>query len=87
MSPTCETHGPHGGICWACAEERGAEPVRMADRVAELRAWAKSRIEQCERVIETGSMFVRIVGDAAMERRTLLAVLRILDGKEAPDRT
>ena len=27
MSPTCEKHGHHAGICWRCAEEDGRRPA------------------------------------------------------------
>lgn len=50
---------------------------RLRDRVDELRAWAKSRIEAYDQLPA-----VRKPYGAFYERRTLEAVLRILDGGE-----
>jgi hypothetical protein len=50
------------------------------DRVAELRAWAQNRIDWCryeERKFGASSAAI----EAATERRSLQAVLRILDGE------
>lgn len=55
----------------------------LADRVRDLRLWALSRIGQCqidEQKFGSGNISI----EAARERMTLQAVLRILDGKETP---
>jgi hypothetical protein len=50
----------------------------LADRVIELRAWANNRIEECRRQEQKfGAGTVSI--EAAQERMTLQAVLRILE--------
>jgi hypothetical protein len=51
----------------------------LADRVDELRAWARSRINQCLADEQHFGEELRAI--AAQERRTLLAVLRILDAR------
>lgn len=58
----------------------------MLEDTDDLRAWARSRIEECRRQevrFSRSRTSGRTVGDAAMEaateRRTLLAVLRMLD--------
>lgn len=50
----------------------------LSDRVADLRAWAIERIEQCRRE-ERKFGANNIAIEAASERRALQAVLRILD--------
>lgn len=57
------------------------EMSALEDRVAELRAWALSRIEWCRG--EENRLGVNGIGiyEAAQERRTLQAVLRMLDAR------
>ncbi len=57
----------------------------MSERVAELRAWANSRIGWCQREeqkfqADTNGANGYAATEAAIERRSLEAVLRILDG-------
>lgn len=65
-----------------CGESstREGEPVSetLSDRVLELRAWATSRIQFCKDLSSDD------LGPAAQERRTLEAILRILDGTPTP---
>ena len=36
MSPRCEKHGKHAGICWDCADEAGKGPPWLADAAEAL---------------------------------------------------
>ena len=36
MSPRCEKHGKHAGICWDCADEAGKGPPWLSDAAAAL---------------------------------------------------
>jgi hypothetical protein len=62
-------------ICRACCQSDDQN-----DRVQELRAWADSRIRQCrtdEQKFKAGQLSI----EAAQERMTLLAVLKIINGE------
>jgi hypothetical protein len=53
---------------------------KLERRVAELRAWARSRIAWCEGP-EWGSWSLEIIAARTTEAHTLRAVLRIIDGE------
>lgn len=56
-----------------------ADDDTLRDRVDSVRAWARSRIEQCKRdEAKFGAGSVSI--EASIERRALQAVLTMLDG-------
>lgn len=57
-------------------------PFWLHDRVDDLRAWAKSRINWCE--AQEAKSGVAATHCPSTERRALEAVLRQLDGKETP---
>lgn len=70
------------GLDWT-DEPRVKRLEVMRDRVADLKAWAKSRIDHADR--QSVDHFDAISRErASQEAQTLRAVLNILDGKETP---
>ena len=81
------------------AEDDAAAPApvpSLADRVGDLRAWARSRITRClaEETKFAGAWSIgkghgppQALVEAWQERRTLEAVLRMLDGDAVPDQS
>ena len=55
----------------------------LQERVEELRAWARGRIEECRR--QELKFAGQALIEAWQERSTLQAVLRILSGEDTPD--
>ncbi len=43
MSPRCEKHGKHAGICWDCADEAGKGPPWLADAAEALGEAARAK--------------------------------------------
>lgn len=64
------------------APEPPAEYEYLEERLAHLKEWSRLRIEAC-RAIEAQYRSPESILEAYTERRTLLAVLAILDGKAA----
>lgn len=60
---------------------RAKTPFELSERVAELRAWARNRIQWCVETLPQVSCPETRAARAA-EARSLRAVLRILDGEE-----
>lgn len=58
------------------------DSATLATRVADLRAWARTRLDICDRALdEAADDGANVTGDElTAERRTLRAVIRILDG-------
>ena len=56
----------------------------LRDRVDNVRAWARSRIDHCRDVEARFDPRSQSVIEAVTERRALQTVLRMLDGEETP---
>ena len=75
----------------ACGRgEAASEALVFSDRVSDLRAWARSRIDQCraqERKfgVYNGKRLPQALIEAWTERLTLQAVLRILNGENGEE--
>ena len=67
--------------------------AELTERIADLRAWARSRIEQCRQTeqkfcanltFKRNAQYPQTAIEAWTERRALEAVLRMLNGEESP---
>lgn len=78
-------------ICDPCWKARSAD-VRVAERVADVRAWALSRIETCRvqenkfGAVQLGRQPPQALIEAWTERHTLQAMLGMLDGETSASR-
>jgi len=77
MSPRCEKHGKHAGICWDCADEAGKGPPWLADAAEAL---GEVRPEDGAPLALNWTQVIQCIRELREDRDTLLKISRIVNG-------